>query len=403
MKRLLWKVLGFSAALGWVWAQVGLPGGGPGVLGGPGQVYQNPALGMAFPIPQGFQLVQEVPFGEGLTVMFFNPVGAELYAASMDLGQPMDLQSFHQLNLQRLAQQDQALRQQGTQVQRQPLSGLTLGGRPALGVVSQVVFQGKNYVDLSVYTVEGSRAYGLQLTAPAQVFPQVQPLFQQLLAQVQFLGEGGMPGAAPPGLPGVPGYPSPGIPGPTPPGGSPSPGIPGPVPPGPGLPSQPPTSPGASQLPSPSPSSAKPAFTPPANRTVQLSYGKEVGDGKQFAVVLGGLYYRIEPAGGGRWRVTEVVENTEGRSEETYLLDGFGLQEGREVLLPPVWHTGRTEVGGERLTRTLQGNLVLYRFQDDQIRLEIAYRQDGWLAYFVYCDLEKARNPCTRYTLKEVR
>ncbi len=395
MKRVMWKAVGFLLALGWAWAQMGLPGfpqapgGGPGVPRAGAQVYQNPALGMAFPIPQGFQLVQEVPFGEGLTVMFFNPVGAELYATSMDLGQPMDPQSFHQLNLQRLAQQDQALRQQGIQVQRQPLSGLTLGGRPALGVVSQVVFQGQNYVDLSVYTVEGSRAYGLQLTAPAQVFPQVQPLFQQLLAQVQFLGGGGMPGVAPPGLPEVPGYPSP--------------GMPGPVPPGPGLPSQPPTSPGASQLPSPSPSSAKPAFTPPANRTVQLSYGKEVGDGKQFAVVLGGLYYRIEPVGGGRWRVTEVVEDAEGRSEETYLLDGFGLQEGKEVLLPPVWHTGRTEIGGDRLSRTLQGNLVLYRFQDDQIRLEIAYRQDGWLAYFVYCDLKKARNPCTRYTLKEVR
>lgn len=48
-----------------------------------------------------------------------------------------------------------------------------------------------------------------------------------------------------------------------------------------------------------------------------------------------GLYYRIEPAGAGRWQVTEVVEDAEGRSEDTYLLDGFGLQDGEEVLLPP--------------------------------------------------------------------
>jgi len=152
---------------------------------------------------------------------FLHPMGAELYATSLALAQPMDLQGFHQANLQRLAQQDQALRQQGIQVQRQPLSGLTLGGRPALGVVSQIVFQGQNYVDLAVYTVEGGRAYGLQLTAPAQVFSQVQPLFQQLLAQVQLMGVGGglspmppgMPGYSPPpfgpGLPTPPAYPGP--------------------------------------------------------------------------------------------------------------------------------------------------------------------------------------------------
>ncbi len=387
MKRVMWRAVGFLLALGWAWAQMGLPGfpqapgGGPGVPGAGGQVYQNPALGMAFPIPPGFQLAQEVPFAGGLAVVLMHPMGAELYAISMDLGQPLDLQGFHQLNLQRLSQQDQVLRQQGIQVQRQPLSGLTLGGRPALGVVSQALFQGQSYLDLSVYTVEGGRAYALQLTAPAQVFSQVQPLFQQLLGQVQLLGGGGMPG--------MPGYPSP--------------GTPGPVPPGPGLPSQPPTSPGASQLPPTGPSSAKPAFTPPANRTVQLRYGKEVGDGKQFAVALGGLYYRIEPVGAGRWRVTEVVEDAEGRNEETYLLDGFGLQEGEEVLFPPVWHTGRTEIAGEQFTRTLQGDLVLYRFRNEKESVELAYRQDGWLAYYVYCNLQKGRNPCTRYSLKEVR
>jgi len=101
--------------------------------------------------------------------------------------------------------------------------------------------------------------------------------------------------------------------------------------------------------------------------------------------------------------VTEVVEDAEDRSEDTYLLDGFGLQDGEEVLLPPVWHTGRTEIGGEGFARSQQGGLVLYRFQDDQTWVEVAYRGDGWLAYFVYCDLSKQRNPCTRYALKEIR
>ncbi|WP_244187323.1 hypothetical protein [Thermus tenuipuniceus] len=317
----------------------------------------------------------------------------------MDLVQPMDLQGFHQFNLQRLAQQDQGLRQQGIQVQRQPLSGLSLGGRPAMGVLSQILFQGQSYTDLSVYTVQGGRAYGFQLTAPAQVFPQVQPLFQQLLAQVQLMGMGGGFSPTPPGMPespprgpsppGLPGYPSPG------------PGQPGPLPPYPGLPSQPAPPGGAAQVPSLPQGQA--AFTPPANRVVELRYNKEVGDGKRFAVVLGGLHYRIEPAGAGRWRVTEVVKDAEGQTQATFLLDGLGLQGGREVLLPPVWHTGRTEIGGNRFTRTLQGNLVLYRFQDNQRRIELAYRQDGWLAYFVYCDFSTQRNPCTRYALKEVR
>ncbi|MFN4071922.1 MAG: hypothetical protein ACK4G4_00625 [Thermus sp.] len=387
--------------LGWflwgafTWAQVGLPGL-PQAPGAGGQVYQNPALGMAFPIPQGFQLAQEVPLEGGLTAVFYHPMGAELYAASMALAQPMDLQGFHQANLQRLAQEDQALRQQGVQVQRQPLSGLTLGGRPAMGVLSQVVFQGQNYIDLSVYTVEGGRAYGLQLTAFAQVFSQVQPLFQQLLAQVQMTGVGG--GFSPPPG-GMPGYPPPG---PSVPGLPGSPGdLPGPVPPYPGLPSQPPPPSGMGQA--PSPTQGQPAFTPPSNRVVELRYGKEVGDGKQFAVVLGGFYYRIEPAGAGRWRVTEVLEDAEGRTEDTFLLDGLGLQNGKEVLLPPVWHTGRTEIGGTRFTRSSQGNLILYRFQDSRSRIEVAYRRDGWLAHFLYCDLSKERNPCSRYTLKEVR
>jgi len=37
------------------------------------------------------------------------------------------------------------------------------------------------------------------------------------------------------------------------------------------------------------------------------------------------------------------------------------------------------------------------------MRLEIAYRPDGWMAYYVYCDLAKKANPCVRHTLREVR
>ncbi|WP_243028759.1 hypothetical protein [Thermus albus] len=250
-------------------------------------------------------------------------------------------------------------------------------------MLSQIVFQGQNYTDLAVYTVDGGRVYALQLTAPAQVFAQLQPLFQGLLGQVQLAGGSTsaplLPGypASPPGMPETPGYPMPG------PGGT-----------GPGMPSLPP---------SPTLTAAQPSFTPPADRVVQLRYGKEVGDGRQFAVALGGLYYRIEPAGNGRWRVTEVVEDTEGKSEETYLLDGLGLEEGKEVLLPPVWHTGRTNIGGDTFARVAQGDLILYSLQDEKNRIEIAYRKDGWLAYFIYCDFSKPRNPCTRYSLKEVR
>ncbi len=147
----------------------------------------------------------------------------------------------------------------------------------------------------------------------------------------------------------------------------------------------------------------RPAFTPPADRPVELRYGKEVGDGNRFAVAVGGLRYRIVPKGPGRWQVTEVVADAEGEEEETYLLDGLGLQEGEDVLLPPVWHTGRGEVGGLKLSRESRGGLVVYRYQDQEMRLEFAYRQDGWLAYYVYCNPSKKANPCVRYALKEVR
>ena len=147
----------------------------------------------------------------------------------------------------------------------------------------------------------------------------------------------------------------------------------------------------------------RPAFTPPADRVVELRYGKEVGDGKRFAVAVGGLRYRIAPQGSGRWAVTEAVEDPRGDEEATYLLDGLGLQEGEDALLPPVWHTGRREMGGLELERSDQGGLIVYRYQDEEMRLEIAYRPDGWMAYYVYCDLAKKANPCVRHTLREVR
>jgi hypothetical protein len=55
------------------------------------------------------------------------------------------------------------------------------------------------------------------------------------------------------------------------------------------------------------------------------------------------------------------------------------------------------------LQRSQQGDLTLYRYEDREMRLEIAYRRDGWMGYYVYCDLSKKTNPCVRYTLKEVR
>lgn len=99
----------------------------------------------------------------------------------------------------------------------------------------------------------------------------------------------------------------------------------------------------------------RPAFTPPADRVVELRYGKEVGDGKRFAVAVGGLRYRIAPQGSGRWAVTEVVEDPRGDEEATYLLDGLGLQEGEDALLPPVWHTGRREMGASSLSGPTRG------------------------------------------------
>ncbi|WP_337845179.1 hypothetical protein [Thermus sp.] len=394
---------------------LGMPGQ-PGLPGAGGGVYQNPNLGLAFPIPPGFQLMGEGPNPQGgFVAVFVHPGGAELYAASRPLTGPIDLQGFHQMNLQTLAQQDQLVQQQGIQVQRQPLSGLSFGGRPALGVYSQVLYQGQAYLDLAVYTVEGNRAYAFQLTAPAQVFGQFQGALQALLSQVQILG-GGIPG--PSQVPFAPGpgpapYPPGPAPSPYPPGDMPSPYPPGPQPPMPPFPGtpggeNPPPPPGLTAQPSPAPVQkpslpGKPAFTPPANRTVELVYSKEVGDQKRLAVVLGGLRYRIAPKGQGRWEVRETVEDAEGKTEETYLLDGFGLEEGEEAILPPVWHTGRTEIGGRRFQKRTQGDLTVYRDQDGESLVEFAYRKDGWLAYLLYCDLTKKANPCVRYTLKEVR
>ncbi|GAA6732003.1 hypothetical protein YIM73518_17670 [Thermus brockianus] len=113
------------------------------------------------------------------------------------------------------AQQDRVLSPQGLQAQRQPLTGLTLGGRPALGVYAEIRYQGQAYVDLAVYTVEGGRAFGLQLTTPAQAFAQVQPLFRQLLGQVQLLGDQGQRFPAPGPFPTSSPTPSP-LPGPFP-------------------------------------------------------------------------------------------------------------------------------------------------------------------------------------------
>ena len=59
--------------------------------------------------------------------------------------------------------------------------------------------------------------------------------------------------------------------------------------------------------------------------------------------------------------------------------------------------------GGERFTRAAQGGRTVYHYQDEKTRVELAYRPDGWLAHLVYCDLTRKQNPCTRYTLLEVR
>ena len=361
-----------------------------------GQVYQNPALGMSFPVPPGFQPAGEMPYQGGLVAMFFSQAGAELYAVAHPLNPPMDLQSFHQMNLQRLAQLDQQLAQQGIRVQRQPLANQTLGGKPALGVYSQISVQGQSFVDVGVYTVEGGWAFGLQLTAPAQVFPQVQGAYQALLQQVRIQPPQPSPFPPQPG-PFLP-QPSPFPPQPGPGGGQES----APYGLGQAFPPPPVASP-PPVAPQPAPSSVKPAFTPPTDRVVQLAYGREVGDGKAFAVVLGGLRYRIVPKGPGLWEVTEVVEDQDGKEDATYLLDGLGLQNGEDELIPPVWHTGRKEIAGLVFERSQQGDLTFYRYEDEEMRLEIAYRRDGWMAYYVYCDLGKKTNPCVRYTLKEVR
>jgi hypothetical protein len=203
-----------------------------------GQVYQNPALGMSFPIPPGFQLVEEIPRGRGFTAMFTNQAMAYLYAIAYPLNLPIDLQGFHQVVLQSQAELDQQLVQQGFRVQRQPLANLTLGGKPALGVYSQMSVQGQNLVDVLVYTVEGGWAFSLGMTAPAQVFPQVQGVFQSLLQQVRIQRpipqQRGFPNPFPP-QPG-PFPPSPYPPNPFPPQPSPfppSPYLPNPFPPQP--------------------------------------------------------------------------------------------------------------------------------------------------------------------------
>jgi len=210
-----------------------------------GQVYQNPALGMSFPIPPGFQLVQEMPFEGGFMATFMSHM-AGLSAMAFPLKRPTDLQGFHQMFLQGLAQADQQLAQQGIRVQRQPLANLTLGGKPALGVYSQMSVQGQNLVDVLVYTVEGGWAFLLDMLAPAQVFPQVQGVFQSLLQQVRIQRptqqQQGFPNPFPP-------QPSPFPPGPYLP--NPFPPQPSPFPPGPYLPN--PFPPQPSPLPNTSP------------------------------------------------------------------------------------------------------------------------------------------------------
>lgn len=165
MKKLL---VATWTLLAWAWAQFppgpGLPGPmAPTMPPGPpsqGQVYQNPALGMSFPVPAGFEPAGEMPVQGGMAAAFLHLSGAELYAVSYPF--QGDLQAFHRQNLQRLAQLDAQLQAQGFRVQRQPLSGLSMGGRPALGVQSQILYQGQSYVDLSVYTTEGGRVYAFQ-------------------------------------------------------------------------------------------------------------------------------------------------------------------------------------------------------------------------------------------------
>lgn len=58
-----------------------------------GELYQNPVLGMEFPLPEGFWLVAEAPYEGGLVMVFIGQGGAELYAVSHRLSQPLDLQT----------------------------------------------------------------------------------------------------------------------------------------------------------------------------------------------------------------------------------------------------------------------------------------------------------------------
>jgi hypothetical protein len=136
---------------------------------------------------------------------------------------------------------------------------------------------------------------------------------------------------------------------------------------------------------------------------VQLRYGREVGDGQRFAVVVGGLEYRVEPAGPGRWKVTETIVSADGKKTNAFLLDALGLEDGEDNLVPPIWHTGREEIAEETFRKEVKGGLFVYTYEDEELRIEIGYGQNGWMAYYIYCDRQKKQNPCTRYTLQEVR
>ena len=81
MKKLL---VATWTLLAWAWAQFppgpGLPGPmAPTMPPGPpiqGQVYQNPALGMSFPVPAGFEPAGEMPVQGGMAAAFLHPSGA---------------------------------------------------------------------------------------------------------------------------------------------------------------------------------------------------------------------------------------------------------------------------------------------------------------------------------------
>lgn len=368
MKKLL---VATWTLLAWAWAQFppgpGLPGPmAPTMPPGPpsqGQVYQNPALGMSFPVPAGFEPAGEMPVQGGMAAAFLHPSGAELYAVSYPF--QGDLQAFHRQNLQRLAQLDAQLQAQGFRVQRQPLSGLSMGGGRPSGSSPKSSTRGRaTWTSPSTPQRAGGstrsssplpprpfpRSRGLpgpasggsdrgrrpgSFSLPAARFPN--PTWLPNTARLPCATRLALAARLPPG----PGTPPPN-PFPTPPGPGGGEGSPPPL-----VSPTPPMGQGASPPRATSPA-PRPAFTPPADRVVELRYGKEVGDGKRFAVAVGGLRYRIAPQGSGRWAVTEVVEDPRGDEEATYLLDGLGLQEGEDALLPPVWHTGRREMGGLR-------------------------------------------------------